>query len=181
LKYWLLLIGLLAPLVALVGGCASSPPPGSSDIPDSLRVPATEVLAYRAKAKGVQIYRCAAGKDDAAHFAWLLKAPEADLYDAAGGKIGKHYAGPTWEARDGGKVIGEVVAHANSPDPNGIAWLLLKANSAPGTGIFGNVRYVQRLHTVGGIAPADGCDQSTAGSETRVQYSADYWFYVDKP
>lgn len=31
-------------------------------------------------------------------FAWQFKEPEADLFDVAGGKIGTHCAGPSWEA-----------------------------------------------------------------------------------
>jgi hypothetical protein len=43
------------------------------------------------------------------------------------------------------------------------------------------LHFIQRLHTVGGIAPSDGCRQASAGSEVRVSYSAEYWFYVEKP
>jgi hypothetical protein len=173
-------IGLAGLLAALLAGCADSPPSRVGDIPESLRVPATEVLAQQARATGVQIYRCSAGKDDAARFEWSLTGPEADLFDHAGHPLGRHYAGPTWEARDGSKVSGEVVARA-SPDPNSIAWLLLKAKTVSGSGKFGTVRYIQRLHTVGGNAPPDGCSQGSVGWEARVSYSADYLFYVDKP
>jgi hypothetical protein len=77
-------------------------------------------------------------------------------------------------------VIGELVAKANSADPNAIAWLLLRAKSTSGDGIFGGVRFIQRLHTGGGNAPSDGCNQASAGGEVRVSYSADYWFYSAK-
>ena len=36
---------------------------------------------------------------------------------------------------------------------------------------------IQRLETVGGIAPADGCDQSAAGTARAVPYTAVYAFY----
>jgi Protein of unknown function (DUF3455) len=168
--------------VALMGldGCRAPAAIDAADIPAPLQVPPNEALTQRLHAVGVQIYQCAAAKGDAARFEWTLKAPEAALFDRSGQQIGKHFAGPTWEARDGSKVVGEVAARA-TPDPGAIAWLLLNAKSTSGSGVFGAVRFVQRLRTVGGNAPADGCDQATAGSEVRVPYSAEYWFYADKP
>ncbi|MGC1524247.1 MAG: DUF3455 domain-containing protein, partial [Steroidobacteraceae bacterium] len=118
------------------------------------------------------------------HYAWVLKAPDAELFDAAGHSIGRHYAGPTWEAKDGSRVTGEVAARVNSPDSNSVAWLLLGAGSVPaaipGGGLFAGVRYVQRLHTHGGNAPPQECNQFLVDREVRVPYSAEYWFYADK-
>jgi hypothetical protein len=151
------------------------------DIPPGLRVPAGAVLAREAHAAGAQIYRCSADKGDAERFTWALIQPEADLFDPRGRKIGKHYAGPTWEAGDGSRVTGEVVARADSPDPNSVAWLLLRANSEAGNGIFRGVRFVQRLRTAGGMAPTAGCDRASAGNEVRVPYTAEYWFYGAPP
>ena len=168
-------------LVGLFAGCAVSPAAKTDDIPAALRVATTEIPTQRTHAVGVQIYRCRANKDDSGHFEWQLKAPEADLFDKAGHRIGKHYAGPTWEGNDGSQVTGEVAARANSPDPNAIAWLLLSAKSTSGTGIFSSVRFIQRLHTAGGNAPAEGCNQASVDREVRVPYTADYWFYAAKP
>jgi len=181
MKNQLMAIIVQVPLMGLLTGCAASSMVKTDDIPAPLRVSANSVLSLRTHAKGVQIYRCRADKDDAARFEWLLKEPEADLFDQAGDKIGKHYAGPTWEAMDGSKVTGEVVARADSPDPNAVAWLSLGAKSTSGNGVFGHVRFIQRLRTAGGNAPPDGCNQASAGGEVRVPYSAEYWFYVDKP
>jgi Protein of unknown function (DUF3455) len=169
------------PLMAALAGCAASPWMNAGDIPPPLRVPANAAVTLQVHATGVQIYRCKSAKDDAARLEWQLKEPEADLFDHAGHKIGRHYAGPTWEAADGSKVIGEVAARANSPDPNAVAWLLLSAKSTSGNGVFGHVRFIQRLRTVGGNAPPEGCNQASAGGEVRVAYSAEYWFYADKP
>ena len=174
-----MVIILQAPLLGLAA-CTASPALNVNDIPGTLRVSPNEAVTRQAHAVGVQIYRCAADKNDAARYEWLLKGPEADLFDRAGQKIGKHYAGPTWEARDGSTVVGEVAARANSPDPRAIAWLLLNAKSTSGSGAFGRVQFIQRLRTVGGNAPPDGCNQASVGNELRVPYSADYWFYADK-
>jgi Protein of unknown function (DUF3455) len=169
-----------APILGLLAACVASLAPATQDVPAPLQVSMTGITVRHTLGAGVQIYQCRADKDDPAHLDWQLKAPEADLVDPAGIKVGKHYGGPTWEANDGSKVIGELVARVNSTDPNAIAWLLLRAKSTSGDGIFGGVRFIQRLHTAGGNAPSDGCNQASMGSEVRVAYSADYWFYSAK-
>jgi hypothetical protein len=179
-KKQLMAIIVRAPLMGLIAGyAATAAMTKTDDIPAPLRVPTNLQATLRAQAAGVQIYQCRAAKADAARVEWQLKGPEADLSEN-GKTIGKHYAGPTWEAVDGSKVIGEVVAQAKSPDPNAVAWLLLSAKSTSGNGVFSHVRFIQRLHTVGGIAPAVGCDQASVGTEVRVSYTAEYWFYADK-
>jgi hypothetical protein len=107
-----------------------------------------------------------------------LKLPRknAELWNEAGQKVGRHYAGPTWEGNDGSKVLGEVVERANAPDADAIPWLLLKATSSEGAGAFSTVTYVQRLETVGGVAPTEGCSEPTAGVEQAVPYRATYAF-----
>ncbi|MFI5121094.1 MAG: DUF3455 domain-containing protein [Thermoanaerobaculia bacterium] len=150
-------------------------------IPESLKVPATQVLALEAHASGVQIYECSASKADPTRFEWAFKAPEAELFDGHGKKIGKHYAGPTWESNDGSKVIGEVVAKDNGPDADAIPWLLLKAKATSGKGVFSQILSIQRLSTAGGKAPPAGCDKAQAGKEARIAYKARYTFFVAKP
>lgn len=153
--------------------CASAQ--SRPSVPQNLNVPDGQPLLLRAAARGVQIYTCKPKATDAAAFEWALKAPEADLFDQSGAKIGRHYAGPTWEAADGSRVVGEVMQR--SPAEGSIPWLLLKAKSTEGTGALANVKYVQRVDTVGGVAPAGGCDAGHAGVETRVDYTANYLFY----
>ena len=169
---------------ALCGGCAHDRPAVTDSgtavlpVPAALKVPDTQVLTVAARGAGVQIYVCQASGSDPARFAWTLKAPEATLRYQAGRELGRHYAGPTWEANDGSKVVGELVAHDDGTDPTAIPWLLLRARQTEGSGIFGNVQSIQRLHTVGGRAPTTGCDSGYSGTETRVAYSADYYFYA---
>ena len=170
-----------ASFAALVAGCASAQIGMNPVVPENLRVPATQTLSVVAQATGVQIYECAASKTDPTRFEWALKAPEAQLVDSAGKSIGKHYAGPTWESNDGSKAVGEAKARDDGPDPSAIPWLLLSAKSTEGNGIFGKTQSVQRLNTVGGKAPPDGCGQAEVGKVARVPYRATYNFYVAKP
>jgi Protein of unknown function (DUF3455) len=162
-----------------LGGVALAATP--AEVPEKLRVAPDQVLAFDFRGEGVQIYVCTASKDDATKFEWMLKAPEAQLFDAAGRQVGKHYAGPTWEGNDGSKVVGELKARDDGPDPNAIPWLLLSAKASSGSGMFGNTTSVQRLRTVGGKAPAEGCGKAAdTGSEVRVPYQARYAFYKRK-
>jgi hypothetical protein len=170
-----------ASFVAFLSGCASPNIGMTPAAPENLKVPATQTLSVVAQASGVQIYECNATKTDPTRFEWVFKAPEADLFDIAGKNIGKHYAGPTWESNDGSKVVGEVKARDDGTDTNAIPWLLLTVKSNEGNGIFGKTQSIQRLKTVGGKAPVDGCDQAQAGKVARVAYRATYYFYVVRP
>ena len=119
----------------------------------------------------MQIYECRDSK-------WLFVAPEAELWDARGRKIGSHYAGPHWELADGSKVLATVKARADAPAAGAIPWLLLNAKSVGAEGAFSKVTSIQRVATHGGVAPAGGCSQS--GEEARVYYTADYYFFTAK-
>jgi len=155
-----------------------------ADIPPILAVPAGTTLKIHDHAVGAQIYTCTAsvavdGGVDAgsAIYAWVLKAPDAVLYDTTFAQVGTHGAGPHWTSIDGSTVNG-VKLQQNSPYPDAIPWLLLQASSTSGTGVFTDITYVQRLNTAGGNAPATGCDATTVNTDTRVNYSADYYFYT---
>ena len=142
----------------------------------SLNIPVTEqVLTLTATGRGEQVYRCAAAAPGSG-YGWTLIGPKATLSDAHGVVVGRHYAGPTWEAADGSKVVGQVLAKQASLT-GGIDWLLLKAASASGPGRFATVTYIRRLNTVGGEAPASGCSPDTQGRTAAVPYSATYEFY----
>jgi hypothetical protein len=150
-------------------------------IPSELRPSNNERLSFVSFAKGVQIYQCQAKKDQAGEFEWLFKAPEADLFDRRGKKkLGTHYGGPTWESKDGSKVVGKVKTRVDARKPDAIPWLLLEAQQVEGSGIFGKITSIQRLDTVGGKAPANGCSSTTVGKEVRVDYTATYYFYSPK-
>ncbi|HVU51833.1 MAG TPA: DUF3455 domain-containing protein, partial [Polyangia bacterium] len=159
------------------------PPP----IPDAIAVPTGATLKFRAHGRGSQVYTCTAttaaadgGTDaGATTYGWVLKAPDAKLYDQNDALIGTHFAGPTWMSTvDESDAVGSKVQQANGATANDIPVLLLKVVSHMGTGVFTDVTYVQRLLTMGGVAPATGCDATTVGTDQPVAYSADYYFYT---
>jgi hypothetical protein len=165
----------ILPAAMLIAGCSNAPPLQTPTVPPALQPPPTQSLYLEARAAGVQIYECSRKSD--ATYEWAFKAPEATLSDRSGRALGKHYAGPTWEALDGSTAVGETKARDAGPTPTAIPWLLLAAKSNSGSGTFAGANYVQRIATVGGVAPTQGCSESTLRQQARVPYSAVYYFY----
>ena len=152
-------------------------PVSAQNIPQQLQPPAKERFLLQVHAKGDQVYICTR---EAGGFAWALKAPDAQLFDKDGKLFGKHFAGPSWEAKDGSRVLGKAVANSPSPDANSIPWLLVTVLSHDGNGALSGATDIQRLNTKGGKAPVSGCDALHLGREARTPYSADYRFYAPK-
>ncbi|HEV3189765.1 MAG TPA: DUF3455 domain-containing protein, partial [Polyangiaceae bacterium] len=173
--------GSAAPAPASQGSAASAPASQGAAAPaastDFWKFQGTQPVVLKALAKGAQVYVCKAKEGAAGTYEWTLKAPDAELFDEKGQKIGKHYAGPTWESTDGSKVVGQLRAKVDSPEPTAIPWLLLDAKTTEGTGVLSKVKNIQRLATVGGKAPATGCDAAHEKAETRVDYTATYYMY----
>ena len=166
----------------LLAACASTgpkPTPPTVVIPGALAAPAGESLVRTLWADGVQVYECRKAAD-ASFPEWAFVAPEARLADANGALVGRHYAGPTWEAQDGSKVVGSVTAKLDSPDPHSIAWLTLQTHSTGKPGLFAKVTTIQRVATQGGIAPTTGCGTATIGKQERVHYTAQYAQYAPR-
>jgi len=133
-----------------------------------VRVPEGSKLSFHVYGIGVQIYRWNGA-------AWEFVAPAADLFaDASGnGFVGKHFGGPTWQTVSGSRVVGSVIDRC-TPNASAIAWLKLSA-TAGGSGVFEQTTLIQRVNTVGGLAPAT--PGGAVGDEVSVPYTADYFFY----
>jgi len=156
---------------------AQGTPASGAEIPANLAPPAGAVLVFELIARGDQIYTCEPKPDDASAYVWTFKAPEAELFNSRGEIVGRHFAGPTWQGNDGSAVVGSVLERADAPESGAIPWLLLEATDHAGSGIFSTITHIQRLATVGGTAPAEGCDAAHAGEESRQPYEATYAFY----
>ena len=159
-------------LGAALGGCASQ----------QVAAPAGEVPLMTVAAHGVQIYECRAASGAAAGNApaWAFIAPAADLFDADGRRIGSHGAGPFWQHQDGSRFVGTVKARVDSPQPGAIPWLLLTTQAQGQGGAFARVSSVQRLATVGGQPPGDGCGAATLGQRVHMAYRANYVLLVPR-
>jgi hypothetical protein len=178
-----------------VAACAASPGDGPDEsigatadavhdaecpasVPAALDPAADQDLAWEFDGVGVQVYLCEA---TASSFTWTLIGPSADLYRHDGDHhVGVHYAGPTWQDNDGSSVVGAKVAAA-TVDATAVPWLLLTAASHGATeGRFSDVTSIQRMDTVGGVAPVAGCDAAHVSALAEIPYSAHYFFYKTK-
>ena len=171
--------------LAALAGCRAMPTISvglfpRTPIPAEIAAPAGQRLGLIAEGKGVQLYRCDAKAGSAGAYEWTLQSPEATLRDPAGKYLGKLYAGPTWEAIDGSKIIGTIDARRDAQDRSWIPWLRLNARSTGGPGLFSGVRTVLRVATFAGGTPAIACNDIERGRIVRVDYTADYYFYVDR-
>ena len=175
------LLALLAAIALMgsLGGAAGAQgtPTSAAAIPENLEPPADSVMLFALGARGVQIYVCETDPNDATAFVWTFKAPQAELLNERGEVVGSHFAGPSWQGQDGSAVVGAVLERATAPNVGAIPWLLLEAKDHQGSGAFSTITHVQRLDTVGGIAPAEGCDEAHAGEEARAPYEATYAFF----
>jgi hypothetical protein len=165
---------LLACAGLAIGACAGAPQL-PADVPEVLRPPAGESLTMVLQATGVQIYECRGAADGS--YAWAFVAPEAELRDRRGDRMGHHDAGPRWHFPDGSRVVGSVRQRADAPVPGAIPWLLLATQAEGPPGVAGSISSIQRIHTARGTVPTDGCGPQTAGASSRMPYSADYYFY----
>lgn len=173
------ILALSASLLAL-SGCGSLYAPSfaiqQADLPQAVRVPDGHNLAFLTVGQGEITYECREKKDMAGQFEWAFVGPMATLTSTNGQAFGKYYAGPTWEAADGSKVTGKQVAVSPAAAGN-IPLQLVKANPAMGAGAMQGVSYIQRLNTMGGIAPAMPCGNEQKGQRQQVAYKADYALY----
>jgi hypothetical protein len=173
----------LASLVLLVvaGLATAAVPPAAPDkdgpdlpspLCDRVRAPEGNKVAFHVYADGVQIYTWNGSS-------WTFVEPVATLFANAGydGKVGTHYRGPTWESNSGSTVVGARLFGC-TPDTTAIPWLLLEAVSTGGPGIFSSVTYIQRVNTIGGVAPAG--PGSSIGETVQVPYKAEYYFYREQ-
>ena len=160
---------------AALVGCAALLPLVIEPVPGPL-VPAGEKPRLQLTARGVQIYECR--RVDGVQPAWLFVAPEAKLFDKKGQPVGSHGAGPSWQAQDGSRIVGTLVAKVlPRNDDDAIPWLLLHTRGTDSSGRLAGITSVQRIHTRGGTSPAENCSEATLGRVARVPYTADYVFF----
>jgi hypothetical protein len=171
---------------------------------DKIRVPAVPAgvevdppndVVFVGHAIGTQNYVCL---PSGSTFAWSLFTPEATLFNDKGKQLTTHFFSinpfepvniirATWEdSRDTSTVWGKVIkSSSDAPfvNPGAIAWLKVQVSGAqdgPTGDRLSETTFIQRLNTVGGLAPATGCAVATdVGSRAFMPYTADYFFYED--
>ena len=174
-------IAIAAAMTALTLAACSTPGMMTTmkapDAPAAVTPPAGHKVVMMTTGMGELTYECRAKAGVPGQWEWVFTGPDAMLYDMNRKMVGKYYGGPTWEAADGSKVGGKQLAVAPSPNAGAIPLQLVQASPAMGTGAMTGISYIQRLNTIGGIAPMDACGASSAGTKKTVKYQADYVFY----
>jgi hypothetical protein len=168
-------------------------------VPPEIQVPAGNIPFLKTIAAGTQNYVC---RLSPAGFGWTLFGPQATLFltikwfnGEIRQQVATHFLSqnpaenndprPTWQSSlDTSAVWGKLVAASTDPQfvaPGAIAWLLLepagKQRGPTGGDFLTQTTYIQRVNTSGGIAPATGCSESTAGATVLVPYTTDYYFF----
>jgi len=151
-------------------------------IPGDIKVPDGNKFVLQAFARGFQIYEVKRSTTDPTVFSWVNIAPLADLYASPNftNQVIEHFAGPSWEFIKGPEKGEKVVAARDkgiTMDASAIQWLLLKTVddlSTPGN----KITYIQRVCTVGGLAPTTGADEAHLGQRDSIPYTASYLFYT---
>ena len=172
---------------------AVTPPP----VPANIEVPAGNHAYFVGHGVGTQNYVCAPAKS-IGQVAWTLFTPQATLFGDAGEQLTSHFFSPnpvegntairaTWrDSQDSSTVWAK--ANASSSDPafvnaNAVAWVLLQTVGTQvgptGGANLTRTTFIQRLNTIGGLAPSTGCDVPTdLGSKAFMPYTADYFFFT---
>lgn len=162
-----------AALLALPALAAIPEPAGLSP---RMRASLDEEPAFMLSGNGVNVYECRPGLSEPNAYLWSFVAPDATLYE--GSRTAARSTSPNLleSASDRSSVSG--IVRATQPGgANNLPWTLMRARPLGESGLFAGVTSIQRVNTSGGIAPGNGCGADTVGSEARVAYSADYYFY----
>jgi hypothetical protein len=157
-------------LVALPAAAAISSP----NVPPRLQAGPAEVAAFSLRGEGVHVYECKPGFDG--RLTWVFSNPEVNFSDGATTVATQNQVN-FWESTSDRSSVSTIVRASAAAGSDNLPWTLYAAQSNDTGGRFGGVTSVQRVNTVGGVAPSTGCSDTTAGTEVRVPFRADYYFY----
>jgi hypothetical protein len=122
-----------------------------------------------------------------------LFTPQATLFGDLGDQLTTHFFSPnpaegglvvraTWQDSSDTSSIWARATGSVVVDPTAVAWLRLQAVGTRvgpnGGNTLATTTFVQRVNTVGGVAPSTGCDQlNDVGKKAFMPYTADYVFF----
>jgi hypothetical protein len=151
--------------------------PREPHVPVELNPPRGNKAFLIGHAIGVQVYECVSTP---AGFDWRFVAPRAELFDDRGKLIIAHFGGPTWQARDGSRVVGKL-ERSVTVSRTAIPWLLLSrasSSAGPDGDLLAKTTFIQRISTRGGLAPSVAlCNQQRLGRTFASPYTSDYIFF----
>jgi hypothetical protein len=166
-------------------------------VPANIQVEKGNKAFLEGHAVGTQDYICLPSSSG---FAWTFFGPQATLFNEHDKQIITHFLSPnpspndplgsdtprvTWQhSRDTSTVWAMKIAESSDPafvELDAIPWFLLEVVGAQDGPTGGDklpeTTFIQRLNTLGGVAPSTGCTSTDVGKMALVHYTADYFFY----
>ena len=168
-------IAAIPQLLALAAAPALAAIAEPSGLAAAIRASADEEPSFMLSANGVHIYECKLTPAGNA-YAWFFTAPDATLYEGSR-SVGTHKTVNLWESTSDRSSVSGVVRSTQAAGANNLPWALYRAQAPAASGMFAGVTSIQRVNTAGGAAPSGGCGAANAGAESRVNFTADYYFY----
>jgi hypothetical protein len=151
-------------------------PPFSQDgLPAAVQVPRGFQVALETTGTGQIKYMCRANASGS--HAWALAQVTAKLVDRKGKPI-IDYTGPpaSFAHEDGSTISASALAQVPS-SPGNLTFQLFAVDKVNKLGTLMGMTHIQRVATVGGVAPAKPCDASFLNASEMVNFQADYIFY----
>lgn len=168
------------PYVFAMFGLAALPAlsaiPEPSGLARQLAAGADEEPAFMLSATGANVFQCKARLNDPNVYAWYFVAPDLTLYEGTRA-AGSHRAVGQFESESDRTSVFGLLRATQPGGADNLPWAAMRAAPVGDSGMFAGVTTIQRVNTVGGVAPAAGCTAANAGNEVRVNFSADYYFY----
>lgn len=189
-----LVVGFMVSLPQLAHAQNTISPP---IVPEGLDVEEGNEVFLLGRGVGTQNYVCAPCDPTKANcplgVAFTLFTPQATLFNDQGEQLITHFSSPnpveggtvrvTWQdSRDTSSVWAKLV-NAVTVRTDSIAWVLLNVKdtgtqAGPTGDRMTKTTFIQRVNTVGGLAPAVGClSAADLGHQAFIPYRADYFFY----
>jgi hypothetical protein len=164
-------------------------------VPSNIAVDPDFNVFLAVHAVGTQNFICAPA-NTATGVDWLFIGPQATGYDIYGEQVLTHFLSKnpeqnnalhaTWQHSRDSSVVWAIRSDGSLDPafvaPGAIEWLRLEVRGARLGSSSGHklsdARYIQRVHTVGGVKPpANECTAATLNNRRLVYYEADYYFY----
>ena len=164
-----------------------TPPP----VPADLELPESGEPFLIGHGVGTQNYVCQPSTS-LGRVAWTLFTPQATLFSDLDEQLTTHFFSPnpsesgvvrvTWEHSEDTSIVWARAIASVVVRPDAIPWLLLQKVGTQvgptGGATLTATTFIQRVNTVGGLAPATGCDAlRDVGHKRFVPYTADYVFF----
>jgi hypothetical protein len=187
IKHYITALGTLATIALAASANAQTPPA----VPTEIEVTPPNQVFLIGHAVGTQNYECQPVAS-VGRVGWVLFTPQATLFGELDEQLTTHFFSPnpaedrvvraTWQDSQDTSTVWARATGSAVVDADAIPWVRLQTAGTQvgptGGTTLAVTTFIQRVNTVGGLAPTTGCDRPTdVGKKAFVPYTADYVFY----